>query len=248
MLSYDMTIEDIEKLNPDTAVLAFASIEQHGAHLPVSTDYITTEAFARGVAEQLGAFLIPTFPISNCREHMGKKGSVWMKPDTFYNMVIDICHSLKEQGFKKAVIIRGHGGIFVLSPTIRELNATLNSDFMVCCVEYYDYVDAYRKAGIIESDVCLHADELETSVVMHLRGDLVKNDQISDFVPDAPRTYLNYGSIFCASPKGVWGRPSYASAEKGEKVLKMGIELMAAEAKRAFDYMQNKNTIGYSDF
>lgn len=248
MLSYNMTSSEIEELNPDTAVLAFASIEQHGSHLPVSTDFLVTEAFSATIAEQLDAFLIPTMPISNCREHMGKKGSVWMNPDTLYHMVIDICHSLKEQGFKKVVIIQGHGGIFVLMPAVRQLNATLNPDLMVCCLQYYDYIDAYRKAGIIESDVCIHADEIETSVMMYLHPGLVREDRILDYVPEVKRPYLNYGSIFCASSEGVWGRPSYASAKKGEKIFKMGIELMKKEALDAFSYMINKQPIGYSDF
>ncbi len=248
MLSYNMTVQEIKELDPDTAVLAFASIEQHGSHLPLSTDYLITEAFGAAIAEKLGAFLIPTIPISNCREHMGKKGSVWMSPDTFYYMVIDICHSLKEQGFKKIVIIQGHGGIFVLGPAIRQLNATLNPEVMVCSLQYYDYLDAYRKAGIIESEVCIHADELETSMVMYLHPELVKVDKIEDYVPDVKRPYLNYGSIFCASPQGVWGNPSYASAEKGEQVFKMGVELLVQEALNAFSYMQNKQPVGYSSF
>ena len=248
MVSYEMTQPDIEQMKPDTAILPFGSLEQHGAHLPLSTDCITTEAFANRIAQAMNAFQIPTIPVSNCREHMGKIGSVWMDPDTFYRMTMDICGSLKEQGFKKIVIIQGHGGIFVLTPAVRQLNATLNPDLMVCMVNYYDYLDAYRQAGVIESEVCLHADELETSVVMHLRGDLVKKDKIVDHVPEITRPYLGYGSIFCACPDGVWGTPSLASAEKGQKILDMGTTLMIEAAGAAFEYMLNKKPVGYSKF
>ena len=248
MISYNMTAPMLNELDPDTAVLPFGSLEQHGAHLPLSTDCIATEAFANRIAKQMNAYQIPTIPISNCREHMGKKGSVWMNPDTFYHMVMDICHSLKEQGFKRIVIIQGHGGIFVLGPAVRQLNATLNPDLFVCVVQYYDFLDEYKKLGIIESDVCLHADELETSVIMHLRPDLVKTDRIIDHKPSVPRPYLSYGSIFCACPEGVWGTPSLASAQKGQKILETGTSMMVEAANKAFEYMENKKPLGYSKF
>jgi len=248
MRTYDMTQPELEELETDTAILPFGSLEQHGAHLPLSTDCITTEAFANRMAEALGAYQIPTIPISTCREHMGKMGSVWMNPDTFYHMVLDICHCLLEQGFKKVVIIQGHGGIFMLTPAVRQLNATLNPDLKVACVNYYDYLDIYQEAGIVESDVCLHADELETSVVMHLRKELVYEDRIVDHKPDVARPYLNYGSIFRACPDGVWGMPSLATAEKGQRILEMGSRLMVAEARKIFAYMENKKPLGYSSF
>ena len=248
MKPYEMTQPELAKMKTDTVILPFASLEQHGAHLPLSTDCIATEAFANRIAKEMNAFQIPTIPISNCREHMGKMGSVWMDPDTFYRMVMDICGSLKEQGFKKVVIIKGHGGIFILTPIVRQLNATLNPDLMVCCVDYYDFQDEYRKLGIIESDVCLHADEVETSVIMHLRPELVKKEKIVDHIPEVSRLYLSYGSIFCASPKGVWGVPSLASAEKGEKLLELGVKFMVEAANKAFEYMQNKKPVGYSKF
>jgi len=119
---------------------------------------------------------------------------------------------------------------------------------MVCVVQYYDYLDEYRKLGIIESDVSLHADELETSVIMHLRPELVHEDKIVDHKPSVPRPYLSYGSIFAACPDGVWGVPSLATAQKGEKILELGTKRMIESANKIFDYMQNKNTVGYSKF
>lgn len=248
MLTYHMTSKEVEKLNTDTAVVPFGSLEQHGPHLPVNTDIIVAEAFGAEIARALGAFQLPALPISTCREHMGKKGSVWMNPDTFYHMVKDICMSLKEQGYKKIVLVQCHGGIFVLTPAVRELNATQNPEMKVCRVEPYAFLEDFRKAGIITSDVCLHADELETSVVMHVRRDLVRTDLLEDFVPEIPREYLSYGSIFCSSPGGVWGRPSHASEEKGKRLLELGTELMAEYARKAFDYMDNKKPAGYSRF
>ena len=248
MLSYELTWKEIEKAGMDIAVLPIASLEQHGPHLPISTDIINAEAYASKISKELNAFQLPTLPISTNREHMGKMGSVWMNPDTFYSMVKDICMCLKEQGFKRIVIIQAHGGIFTLTPILRELNATQNPGLQVCRVEPYAFVQQFKDAGIITSDICMHADEFETSIVMHVRGDLVREDLIEDCVPNVQREYLNYGSIFCVSPSGVWGRPSHASAEKGKALLEMGTTLMVEYIHKTFDYMDNKKTVGYSSF
>jgi len=248
MLSYELTRDEVKKMGTDIAILPIGSLEQHGPHLPINTDIITTEAYANEIGKELNAFQLPTLPISTCREHMGSIGSVWMNPDTFYRMVKDICMCLKEQGFKRIVILQGHGGIFMLTPILRELNATQNPDLMVCKVEPYAFLQQFKDAGIITSDVCLHADEFESSVVMHVRKDLVHEDLIEDYLPDVPREFLNYGSIFCASPCGVWGEPSKASAEKGKALLEMGSHLMVEYIHKVFDYMDNKKTVGYSSF
>jgi creatinine amidohydrolase len=69
-----------------------------------------------------------------------------------------------------------------------------------------------------------------------------------DFVPTVPRSYLSYGSIFRASPQGVWGQPMKATAEKGDKIYSRPAELMVEELNKAFCYMESKEKLGYSDF
>ena len=69
-----------------------------------------------------------------------------------------------------------------------------------------------------------------------------------DFVPDVPRPYLNYGSIFRASPSGVWGEPTRATAEKGEKIQERMAELTVEALEKAFAYMEKKEKFNYSYF
>ena len=73
-------------------------------------------------------------------------------------------------------------------------------------------------------------------------------DRAVDFDPEVPRPYLNYGSIFRASPTGVWGYPTKATAEKGELILQRSTENAVDELNRAFEFMSNKEKIGYSYF
>ncbi len=233
MLWCKSTADEIMEANPDTAVLSVGSTEQHGPHLPIATDIIIGEAIARGVAEKMGAYLLPTLPISTCREHMGKKGSVWMNPDTFYYMIKDILLSLKEQGFKKVIYIQAHGGIFTGAPAIREVNAT-NPGFRVAKIDLVQYFTSDEMKGLLECKDNLHACEYETSLVLYLNEELVKKDLIEDCVPGVPRDFLNYAPIFKYCKNGVWGKPSLATKEKGEKILNVLIEKSVEYANWVF--------------
>ena len=240
---FKMTADEICAFDPDTAVIPVGSLEQHGPHLPIMTDWAIATELGRRVAERMNAFLLPAFPISTCREHMGKKGSVWMEATTFYQMMYDVVMSLKTQGFKRVAFVITHGGIFVMGPLVRDLNARFNPDLMVAFVT----PDTSNLKGITETRG-LHADESETSQILAIAPETVHMDRAVDFDPEVPRPYLNYGSIFRASPTGVWGYPTKATAEKGELILQRSTENAVDELNRAFEFMSNKEKIGYSYF
>jgi creatinine amidohydrolase len=243
MEMFKMTADEICALDPDTAVIPVGSLEQHGPHLPIMTDWAIATELGRRVAEKMNAFLLPAFPISTCREHMGKKGSVWMEATTFYQMMYDVVMSLKTQGFKRVAFVITHGGIFVMGPLVRDLNARFNPDLMVAFVT----PDTSNLKGITETRG-LHADESETSQILAIAPETVHMDRAVDFDPEVPRPYLNYGSIFRASPTGVWGYPTKATAEKGELILQRSTDNAVDELNRAFEFMSNKEKIGYSYF
>ncbi len=248
MLLNRMSADEIMKHDPELAIIPVGSIEQHGPHLPVITDWSIATALGEGLAQKSGGFLIPALPISTCREQMGKKGAVWMNPDTFYHMMTDIIMSLKEQGFKKICILQCHGGIFIMTPLVRELNAKYNPDLMVAKVDICELFPVLYKEGIMETNTELHAGECETSLMLHLEPDTVIMKEAIDYVPDTPRSYLSYGSIFRATPSGVWGEPSKATALKGEQILERAIEYSFTQMQEAFDFMSKKKPFGYSQF
>lgn len=245
---YRKTADEIMALDPEVAIVPVGSLEQHGPHLPVMTDWAIAAELGQRVAEKMGAFLVPALPISTCKEQMGKKGSVWMQPDTFYHMLWDIVLSLKKQGFKKVGILQCHGGIFVMNPLVRELNAQFNPDLMVALVDSCTFFAPLYKEGLVETNTELHAGESETSKILAIAPETVHMDRAVDFVPDVPRSYLSYGSIFRASPTGVWGEPTKASAEKGEKLFARSAELAVEELNKAFAFMEKKEKFNYSYF
>jgi len=223
MIDYYSTADEISSSGCKTAVLPIGSTEQHGPHLPMATDFIIAGRISSKIAEKLNAYLLPTLPVSTCREHRGKKGSVWMNPDTFYYMVRDIVLCLKEQGFERIILVIGHGGIFIANPAVRELNAT-NPDIKVIKVDFLNFLNDSDIVEILECRNNLHACEYETSLMLYMQPDLVRMDLIEDCVPDVPRDFLNYASIFKFSKNGVWGMPSLASREKGEKLFKLLVD------------------------
>ena len=245
---YRKTADEIMALDPEVAIIPVGSVEQHGSHLPVMTDWAIATELGRRVAETLGAFQIPALPISTCKEQVGKKGTVWMQPDTFYHMMWDIILSLKKQGFRKVGIVQCHGGIFILNPLVRELNAQFNPELMVAVVDSCNFFDTLYKEGIMETNTELHAGESETSQILAVAPETVHMDRAVDFVPDVPRSYLSYGSIFRATPTGVWGEPSKATAEKGERMFSRCAELSVQELNKAFAYMEKKEKFNYSYF
>lgn len=244
---YRNTADEIMEMNPELAIIPVGSLEQHGPHLPVMTDWAIAAELGKRVADKMGAFLLPALPISTCREQMGKKGSVWMEPTTFYQMMTDIAMSLKLQGFKKIGILQCHGGIFIMTPLVRDLNAKNNPDLMVAVVDSGIFSPTLCEEGILETQE-LHAGEGETSKILAIAPETVHMDRAVDYIPSVPRPYLSYGSIFRASPTGVWGVPSKASAEKGRRIFERSAELAVEELNKAFAYMESKEKFNYSNF
>lgn len=75
MINYFNTRAEIEASDVDTVIIPFGSIEQHGPHLPIGTDYLQATAFSDAIGKKLNAFVYPPIPISTCYEHKGSKGT-----------------------------------------------------------------------------------------------------------------------------------------------------------------------------
>lgn len=234
MLSYYNTVTEIEKSGVDTAIIPVGSIEQHGSHLPIGTDYFSADAISKAVAERMDALLYPTIPFSTCYEHKGTKGTLCMRPSTFYQMVQDLVLNLREQGFKKVIFIISHGGVFIAGPAIRELNA-LYDDLQVALV--FGANQEKIKNEILECKQELHAGEKETSMMLYLQKETVNKEEMmkNDFVPDCPREFLNYAPLPVLSKTGVWGRPSLASEEKGKKIFEYIVDGIIENVEKIFE-------------
>ncbi len=103
-------------------MVGIGAIEQHGRHLPIGTDWMIICELSRRVANELDAWLLPAIPISMSECHGSIAGTVWLKPATLSAVLQDIASSLHAQGIDKVLVLNGHGGNFILEPTIQAIN------------------------------------------------------------------------------------------------------------------------------
>lgn len=238
MLSYYNTAKEVKESGINMAIIPVGSIEQHGSHLPMGTDYLSIKALSEKVAERIDAYLLPPIPVSTCYEHKGTKGTTWMRPETFSRMIQDMVLALKDGGFNRIVIMLGHGGIFAIGPCVRELNA-MYDDLEVIFVNP-PINDKIR--AVFENHDDIHAGEAETSNILAIDETLVKKDLMmeNDFIPDCPREFLNYAPLPVLSETGVWGKPSLATKEKGEKAMELKVQYVLDYIEKAFKYTKSK--------
>ena len=221
------TSEEVEDSEIETAILPIGSIEQHGPHLPLGTDFVIAQEIGKKIAEKLGdCYLLPALPYSNSQEHLGFSGTVSLRPPTLAKIIRDIVLSLYLHGIKKVIIISGHGGNWIIKPTVRELN-----------LEYPDLKVIHSSPmGRKPSDV--HAGDSETSFMLYIDEGLVKKDNIVDSLPDVTQEYLDYVGMKALSKHGNWGRASQASREKGEQRLEARIDRILSYIRETFSRLE----------
>lgn len=213
MFPLDTTI-DVRDRGAAVAVLPIGSLEQHGPYLPLVTDTVIACTIAGAVAAAYPVQLLPPVTISCSQEHAAWPGTVSISARTLYSVVRDIADSLRRSGVGNLVLVNGHGGNYVLSNVVQE------SSGMALFPGVADWASARAAAGIETSaDSDMHAGELEASILLHAHPDLVKPGyDTSDHLADDRRHMLTLG-LGPYTESGVVGRPSLASARKGEDLL-----------------------------
>jgi len=229
MVNWENTFHEIEQAKPEMAILPIGSIEQHSYHLPVCTDYYAAQALAERVARELdNCYLLPALPFSCSREHCDFAGTVWVKPATLAAIIEDLVGALHHQGIDKVAVLVAHGGNWIVKPTIREIDLDRRGLHVI-----FTSPDSFTVGRGEFAE--LHAGHGETSLMMCLRPDLVKMDQVKpDFAPAQGREFLDYTGVRAVSPTGLWGAPSKASAEQGEHILREATKRTVEYVRKTF--------------
>ncbi|MET8411542.1 creatininase family protein [Streptomyces sp. NPDC005195] len=216
------TTEDVRERGAgvarEVAVLPVGSFEQHGAFLPLATDTLVACAIAREIAAAHPVHLLPPLTISCSHEHAAWPGTVSISAVTLYAVVRDIAESLRRSGVDTLVLVNGHGGNYVLGNAVQESAGSGTRMALFPAAE--DWEAALERAGVETSLLTdMHAGEIETSLLLHSHPELIRPGyETSDFVADDRRHLLTLG-MSGYTESGVIGRPSRASAEKGEALL-----------------------------
>ncbi len=227
-------------------VLPIGSYEQHGAHLPLSTDWLLAGAIARKLAEDLDAALLPTLPFGTSLEHAGFCGTVSLKPTTLMQIVRDITDEAERNGFKYLLVVNGHGGNHCLIPAIRQIN---REDRPIKLLHLYT-AQARPSAGEApkENFFDIHAGEQETSLMLHKFPELVREKCFDrpDEECDFPLEQIDLTTFGIAhfNPEGIIGRPSSATAETGRVLFEGTVEYMLSYVKDRIRRLEKDDRYG----
>ena len=234
MIWDQLTYVQIEKLDRNIPVLlSISATEQHGAHLPLATDRLIGEHFAKTIHEAIPdkVLILPSVGIGCSTHHMNFSGSLTLSHQTFKNQVVDIIESVIHHGFKKIVLLNSHGGNQGIGQVIIEkLGHKHKEAHFVLATWWHIAADELNKITESGKGGTGHAGEFETSLMYKIAPELVHVDKIKkgdnqpnfdwadgDMMNSPKATY--YKSIDKMTPNGVFGDPSFASPEKGEKII-----------------------------
>jgi creatinine amidohydrolase len=232
----------VEALRTDSViVLPTGAIEHHGPHLPLSTDFLVAEASAKAAVELaasngVNAWLLPGLAYTKSDEHHWAPGTVWLSWDTLMQTIVEIGESIAQTPCTKLVFYNGHGGnVALLQVACRELRRRFGLQTFL--IGGMMPANGGAKSGENEFGLGIHAGHVETSVVLHLRPELV---DLSLAVRSVPENLLDYEYVGFGKPvsfgwvsndfaaSGVIGDPTTANAEYGKAHFKANVAQAAA--------------------
>jgi creatinine amidohydrolase len=223
----------------DTIVLCFGAIEQHGHHLPLSTDSVFGDELGRALAERLNAFHAPTVRVGCSQHHLAFPGTMSIEEETFHRVVADIVRGWARHGFKRVVLMPTHGGNFgPLTAAVEQLGEVPGMKVMAISdlsLLVQATLGLGAELGITAGEGGIHAGEWETSMMLSLRPELVRMERArpgytGDLEPVFERLFAQ--GVEALSETGVIGDPRRASAERGRMYVERLVDLAAEMVER----------------
>lgn len=227
----NMTWVDISKAiqgGSDKVLFTVSATEQHGPHLPISSDSDCDDVIGEMVARKLGNTLqAPTVRVGCSEHHIKFPGTISLRKSTLKEIVFDYIHSLSLHGFKTIIIIPLHGGNF---EPLKEFKEEIKGKFKLNIIIITDLMGlievtmkASQKKGISPEEAGAHAGETETSIMLYLKPQYVKMERaqkgfVGKFDEEVANKIFN-GGIGVVSNIGVLGDPTKAKAEWGKEYL-----------------------------
>jgi len=196
-------------------VFPVGALAQHGPHLPLGTSTFIAECLARDLSDDLGILLAPTLPYGVTLHGHGKfAGTATLRRKTLHKAVNELLASWEDHGVSEFIVITAYR----YEPHLDALLMALTDTSVTTVIDLYaiDVTDLLE--GPPEAE---HGGELETSLLLHLAPDRVREDRIADFVPEQPDPRRYMRGRMPTPPEGsqgAVGRPTVASADKGRRI------------------------------
>jgi creatinine amidohydrolase len=211
------------------------AIEQHGPHLPYSTDFVIASAVAEATVEargdELDLWLLPPLAYTKSNEHAWSAGTIWLSAETLLAVLRDFGRCIAALPARRLVFLNGHGGnSALLQVANRELR--LAHGLMVFTAHPGVPADQGGASPAGELGMGVHGGEEETALMLHLRPDLVDMSAATRNVPEwmAPNRYVRFGGRVSFGwlsddfgPDGHIGDPTGATAERGAELFAQSV-------------------------
>ncbi|MDP7396992.1 MAG: creatininase family protein [Lentisphaeria bacterium] len=219
-------------------ILPTAAVEQHGEHLPLGTDCMITGAVIDRLDQAMDRkiLVMPTVQVGCSEHHMVFPGSLTLTHETYRRTVMEYVDSVRRHGFRRVMILNGHGGNEAINAVLNQQIGQQYED-LECLVGGWAPIGAPQTRAISEGGhlSCGHAGEFETSIMLALAEELCDMSLAEDGgIPtrvESMRYDLFGGGVASSyqpfhelSHNGVYGKPSLASAEKGHRILSVTVE------------------------
>jgi creatinine amidohydrolase len=210
-----------------TVILPIGAVEEHGPHLPLGTDAFHAIEVARRVGELRPVLVAPPVFYGLCRSTREHPGTVSISGDTLRALVFDLGREFHRQGMKHLLFLSGHAGGTHMAAIV-EAGERLMEKLPEVRVAVVNILELLREALADQPDLVQakgdgHAGEVETALMLAISPHLVTGSAPAEW-PTFPK-YILVRDKTKFWPGGVWGDPSGATAEQGEKIL-------AAETQR----------------
>lgn len=202
-------------------ILPFGALEQHGPHLPLSTDTIMVDGLARRIAAAVDGIVLPPIGYGQTSDNAAFPGTITLSFDTVRAITTDIAAALQAQGARALVVVNGDfGNQAPLRQAAREISQRKGLPILVV---------NYPGMAEIAAELCTtepaglglyHAEEFETSLMLLLRPGDVRMDRAVVEYPIYPPTFPAVPTgLDKLSRSGVFGDPRPATAELGGRLM-----------------------------
>ena len=208
------------------AVLPVGATEQHGPHLATGTDTLLAQHVADAAAERTGDLVLPALPYGCSLGHTDRwPGTLSLHPATMTGVVVEVGRWVHASGFRKLVIVNGHA---TNGPPCQSAILQLRHELPDLRPRFVSLFDLTPEiaARYTEDAPDFHANEAETSMLLHIDETQVRPDRIVDEPDRTVGRTLTY-PMPAVTSSGVVGTPSAASAERGAALVEQLVEALA---------------------
>jgi len=216
------------------AILPTGSTEQHGPHLPLDVDQFLCETVCLEAGRRApeSMVVLPTIAYGLNLHHIDFPGTIHIEPDVFIAFCLNVTKSLAYHGFEKILIVNGHGSNSCMVD-LAARKTVLETNSLCGALNYFSLANEVFES-VRESDTVAHADELETSLYLHLApervemenavagGDVEGTYASSDSLGKYPVRFHDYWGRWTKT--GVHGDPTKATKEKGKVIFEACVD------------------------